>query len=149
MEILIRNDSPKTTLDEAKMKSRTKKILSALGCEETELSLWITTDEEITNIHKEYFGINETTNVISFAQREGKFSEIDPEMLGDIIISYETATKDALEAGKAPEDEIAFLIIHATLHLLGYDHVGKREKDAPEMEAKEEVLYKMLMETKT
>ena len=120
-----------------------RKALSALGCEEAEVSLWLCDDETIKGLHREYFDIDEPTNVISFAQREGEFPDIEPEMLGDVVISFETASRDAAEAGKALDDEVLFLAIHGILHLLGFDHEGDRAADAPEMEAREEEIYSL------
>ena len=124
--------------------TRAKKILSALGCEDAELSVWLTGDEEIQALHRDYFGIDEPTNVISFAQREGEYGDLEPEMLGDVVISTETAARDATEWGKSLDDEVAFLLIHGILHLLGYDHEGERASDAPEMEAREEEIFRMI-----
>ena len=129
----------------AKLKRRVKKTLSVLGCEEVELSIWIADDDSMRNLHREYFGIDEPTNVISFSQREGAFCEVETEMLGDIVIGFETARRDAEEAGKDVGDELFFLAIHGMLHLLGYDHEGERAADGPAMEAREEELYRMVL----
>lgn len=115
-----------------------------MGCEESEISVWLCDDVTIQGLHREYFGIDTPTNVISFAQREGDFSEVEPEMLGDVVISYETAARDAREAGQTLDDEAAFLLIHGILHLLGYDHEGDRAADAPVMEAKEAELFQLV-----
>jgi probable rRNA maturation factor len=117
-----------------------------LGCDGAELSLWLCDDETIRGLHAEYFGIDTPTNVISFAQNEGEFAQIDPDMLGDVVVSVQTAARDASEAGGQLDDEVSFLIIHGILHLLGYDHEGDRVGDAPEMEAKEEELYRLVRE---
>lgn len=133
-------------MDEEKLAARARKVLSALGCDEdAEISVFICDDKEITFIHKEYFGIDEPTNVISFSQNEGEFSEVEPQMLGDVVISYETAARDAIEAGHSLDDELIFLLIHGILHLSGYDHEGERVCDAPVMEAKEDELFRMVL----
>lgn len=131
-------------MDEPKLVRRATRVLSALGYEDAELSVFICGDEDIRLLHKEYFSVDEPTNVISFSQSEGEYSEIEPQMMGDIVISYETAARDAVEAGHSLDDEVAFLLIHGILHLSGYDHEGEREKDAPEMETKEDELFKMI-----
>jgi probable rRNA maturation factor len=115
-----------------------------LGCKGAELSVWLCDDETIRGLHAQYFGLDTPTNVISFAQNEGDYSEIDPEMLGDVVVSFETAGRDAAEAGCELDDEVSFLVIHGILHLVGYDHEGDRACDAPEMEAKEEELFKLV-----
>ena len=63
-------------------------------------------------------------------------------ILGDVVISAETAERQAKEAGKKPEEEILFLMIHGILHLLGYDHEGV-EKERREMEKKERELFSL------
>lgn len=141
MEVLITNDSPLPEQSVATLEERAKKVLSASGCDDAEVSVWLCDDQTIRELHNRWFGIDEPTNVISFAQREGEFTDIDPEMLGDIVISYDTAYRDATEAGKKVEDELLFLLIHGILHLLGYDHEGDNAHRAPEMEAREEELY--------
>jgi len=111
-----------------------------LGCDDAEVSLWVCGDEAIRELHRDYFGLDSPTNVISFSQREGDFGELDPQMLGDVVVSYETAGRDAAEAGQPLDDEVAYLFLHGVLHLLGYDHEGERAADAPVMEAKEQEL---------
>lgn len=112
-----------------------------MGSADAEVSIWLCDDAEIKALHAQYFGIDEPTNVISFSQREGDFGEVEPEMLGDIVISFETASRDAAEAGKSLDDEVLFLTIHGLLHLHGFDHEGERVSDAPVMEAREEELF--------
>lgn len=125
------------------LEERAKKVLSVLGCEDAEVSVWLCDDATIQELHDRWFGIDEPTNVISFAQRDGDFPDVEPEMLGDVVISYETAARDAALVGKSVDDEVIFLLIHGILHLLGYDHEGENTHKAPEMEAKEEELYKI------
>jgi probable rRNA maturation factor len=121
------------------------RVLSALACEEAELSVWLCSDSAIRDLHRTYFGLDTATNVISFAQREGQFAELEPEVLGDVVISVDTARRDAEEAGVPFEDEVAYLLIHGVLHLLGYDHEGQEAHRAAEMEAKEEELYRLAL----
>lgn len=117
-------------------------VLGALGCEEAELSIWLCDDGAIRELHRQYFGIDSATNVISFALREGEFGDLDPDTLGDVVVSVETARRDAAEAETSLEDEVTFLLIHGILHLLGYDHEGDQTHRAPEMEAREAELLR-------
>jgi probable rRNA maturation factor len=97
------------------------------------LSVTLVSDEEIWRIDKEYRGVDRPTDVISFAYDDEKSetgSAIDD--LGEIVISLDTAIRQAKEFKHPTEREIAFLFIHGFLHLLGYDHM-KSEKDAEEM----------------
>jgi probable rRNA maturation factor len=107
--------------------------------------VWICSDEEIRRLHREYFGQDTPTNVISFAQREGDYADVEPQMLGDVVISYDTARRDAEEAGGDPEEEVAYLLMHGVLHLLGYDHEGALAHRAAEMEAREAEVWREVM----
>ena len=63
-----------------------------------------------------------STDVLSFPMREGPFTSLSPNLLGDVVISAETADRQAAAAGRSLRDELAALLIHGILHLLGYDH---------------------------
>jgi probable rRNA maturation factor len=96
-------------------------------------------DQQIKKLNKEYLRRSRPTDVISFSQIEGEFSHINPHLLGDVVISVETAQRQAKENNNTLPDEITFLLIHGILHLLGYDHEGSVRK-AREMKAKEKEL---------
>ncbi|MDO9122153.1 MAG: rRNA maturation RNase YbeY [Anaerolineaceae bacterium] len=107
----------------------TQKIFSYLEIEpQSDLSILIDTDAVLKKLNKLYRGINQPTDVLSFES-----DEINPETgfstLGDIAISYPTAQKQALEANHPVENEVILLLIHAILHLSGYDHSTKEEKE--------------------
>lgn len=104
-----------------------------------EISVTIVDDEEIRSINKEHRNIDRSTDVLSFPMvdfingqlisDEGDYNmELDELMLGDIIISAETAERQAVEYGHSFEREIAFLTAHSCLHLLGYDHMEENEE---------------------
>ncbi|MGI4789259.1 MAG: rRNA maturation RNase YbeY [Janthinobacterium lividum] len=96
-----------------------------------EISLVFCDDPFIQSLNAEYRGKNKPTDVLSFAQD-------DPELLGDIIISLPTATRQA-EAARWPlENEITLLGVHGLLHLLGYD--DETEAGAWEMQRRTEVV---------
>ena len=97
-------------------------------------------DDGIRKINKEYMGRDYPTNVISFSLNEGDFGDINPDLLGDIIISAETALRDALKAEIKFEEELDYLIIHGILHLSGYDHEIS-EEEAKRMKEKERELF--------
>lgn len=106
----------------------------------------IVDDEQIQEINRDYLQRDKPTNVISFAQQEGEGAGICPELLGDVVISADTAARDAAEAGTTFFSEISFLLIHGILHLLGYDHERGTEAQAEEMEAKEQELFSLLQQ---
>lgn len=115
-------------------------ILENLDCRNKEISLLLVDDEGIREINKEYLSRDYPTNVIAFSMTEGEFGDINPDMLGDIIISVETALRNAKDAEIKFEEELDFLMIHGVLHLLGYDHETS-EADTKRMKEKERELF--------
>jgi len=101
-------------------------------------------DKEITAINNQYLHRNRPTNVISFPMREGDWTNIQPNLLGDIMISVETAMRDAQSENISLEDEILFLFIHGLLHLLGYNHENGIPQDAAQMKAKEKEIFEVV-----
>ena len=85
------------------------------------------------------------TDVLSFSLREGRFLHIQPDMLGDIVISVPVAARQADEAGHSLAIELERLLVHGLVHLLGYDH-EKGIREARGMERKERQLLKKLAE---
>jgi len=126
-----------------------RKILSVSGCPEARLSVLIVNDRQIRAINRDYLQRDKPTNVISFPMQEGAGAGIQPDLLGDVVISAETAQRDAAEAGRSVESEIYFLLLHGILHLLGYDHERGSQADAERMEAREKQIFALLSETFT
>lgn len=146
MIINFENDQEKIALSEY-MEKRLHDGLNAVahlhGLDDmTEVDITIVDDEEIHTLNREYRNVDRPTDVLSFALDEGEEDEpelIDgPEehLLGDIIISAETAQRQGEEFGHGLEREIVYLAVHGLLHLLGYDHMTDEDKKI--MRAKEE-----------
>ena len=111
---------------------------------EAEVSLLLTTDEEIHKMNLEFRQIDRATDVLSFPMLEyetpGDLSGIDEEreelfdpesgelILGDIVISKDKVLSQAEQYGHSPKREYAFLIAHSMLHLFGYDHMEEEER---------------------
>ncbi|WP_316346965.1 rRNA maturation RNase YbeY [Desulfuromonas acetoxidans] len=143
--IYIENQQQNHDIPITTFKTAARTILNALECpEDTELSVVIVDDDQIQEINRDYLQRDNPTNVISFAQQEGEGAGICPELLGDVVISADTAARDAAEAGVPFFSEMSFLLIHGILHLLGYDHERGTEEQAAEMEAKERELFAVL-----
>lgn len=83
------------------------------------------------------------TNVIAFPMQKGQFSDITPDLLGDVVISADTAHREAVEAGMDMVDRFNQLLVHGILHLLGYDHVDS-EARAAVMEQKSNQLMQLI-----
>jgi probable rRNA maturation factor len=142
-EVSVSNHQTKIPIHTGEVGRAAKKILSALGYESYDLSVVLVADEEITRLNRRYFHRNRPTNVISFPMAGGEPSGLPTRVLGDVVISAETASRQAGEAGRRREEEILFLLIHGILHLVGYDHEGA-DKAQEEMEGKEEQLFSSL-----
>lgn len=112
--------------------------------EDSELSIVITDDGQIREINRDYLDRDRPTNVISFAMQEGEGSGLQPGLLGDVVISAETAARDAAEAGLPFESELFFLLLHGILHLAGFDHERGSEEDALAMEQKEREIFAII-----
>lgn len=100
--------------------------------EGTGLTLVITDDEQIRALNRQFNETDRPTDVLAFSSREGTdFISPDEEdlYLGDVIISYPTALAQATEHGHPVEEELALLIVHGCLHLLGYDHATEDERE--------------------
>lgn len=124
----------------------------AEGMTSGEVTLTFTDDEQIHQLNREYRNIDRPTDVLSFAMLDDgteeldiifeveSEDEIDPisGMLGDIIISVETAVAQSEEYGHSLEREIGFLFVHGFLHLIGYDHAD--EAGEAEMTSKQEAV---------
>lgn len=113
-----------------------------------EVSILLVDDEGIRELNASYRGIDQSTDVLSFASREEvedgpEFVSLEDEnILGDVVISLETAQRQANEYGHSLEREIGFLAAHGMLHLLGFDHCGEEERAV--MREKEESILERI-----
>lgn len=109
-----------------------------------EVAVTLVDDEAIREINKEFRNIDSKTDVLSFPLGENGVYDINPEteakLLGDIVISVDTAVYQAELYGHGIEREIAFLTVHSMLHLLGYDHVNGGLEQAIMREKEEKIL---------
>ena len=139
MEILIKNQQKKIKINQRKIKRITKLALQHLETDEkTEISLLFTDDKFIRLLNHKYRGIDKSTDVLSFSLQEGsvKIPGLESDkLLGDIIISVETAQRQADTLNHSIEKELTVLLIHGLLHLTGYAH--EEDKDYKIMREKE------------
>lgn len=132
-------DDETATVD-SKVEELIRELLSHAATEEAltgevEVAVTFMTDEAIQEVNAQYRGKDVPTDVISFAMEEMTEGEVAivaeegmPTVLGDILISVETATRQAGEYGHDFKREIGFLALHGFLHLLGYDHITEEEE---------------------
>lgn len=130
----------------ASLKAHVKRLLHLLSLDGKDLSIVLINDAEIASYNNKYRNRKEPTNVLSFPTQDGDTTipfEIQPNELGDILISVETAEREAKIANKSLDDRLIELILHGLLHLLGYDH-ERSEDDALSMWEKEQnLLYEL------
>jgi probable rRNA maturation factor len=144
MSIDVENRQKRQKLDLRRLRGRIKRILAALACPQADVSVIFVNDAEIRDFNRKYLARDSATNVISFSMREGEFSDVNPSLLGDIVISVDTALRDAEREGISLEDELDYLLIHGILHLLGYDHERSGKEAAREMEKRQDELFAQL-----
>ena len=97
---------------------------------EGDICIELTDDETIHAYNRDFRGVDRPTDVLSFPVSEGEeLIGVPDGHLGDIMISVKTAERQALELGHSAEREIAFLAIHGTLHVLGYDHMQPSDEE--------------------
>lgn len=101
-----------------------------MGYTESELSILVVDDEEMRRINREYRDVDAPTDVLAFPMHEGEFGDVAPELLGDVVISAPTAAAMAQEHGCPLAAVLDLLLVHGTLHLVGYDHRGNAGETA-------------------
>lgn len=140
MEVLITDEQKAIKVDIDFIKDVATEIMSFIKSpDNSQLSLVFCDDEAIKELNNEYRGKNQPTDVLSFPiELENFVPEI--RMLGDIVISTDTAVKQAKDYNHSVETEILILLIHGLLHLSGYDHI--KEDECKEMRAKESEVLK-------
>ncbi len=139
--IYFRNDVKGSGVDARRLKSDARKLLKAAGEDESALSISLVDDAEITVLNREHRGKDKPTDVLSFPLYESE--ELDaavnpasaPErLLGDVVISVDTARRQAAEYEAPLQNEVNRLLIHGILHVLGHDHEEPGERAVMEAE---------------
>ena len=105
------------------------KVLKDLGCDDKELSILFTDDAHIAILNKNYLGREGPTNVLAFPMSADLPDDIDTGMLGDVVISVDTAIRESEETGEEPAETVYRLLIHGVLHLFNYDHERSPEDE--------------------
>jgi probable rRNA maturation factor len=129
-------------IDKRLLRARAVHLLRAVEEARAELSIALVDDAEIAELNAEYRGLDRATDVLSFSLREGKGADYSGSLLGDVVIGLETAARQARGRRRSVDDEVARLLIHGTLHLLGHDH--ERSDEARAMRAEERRLWRAI-----
>ena len=105
-----------------------RKVLEDLACHEGELSILFTDDDHMTELNRQYLGRKGPTNVLAFPMSGDPLPAIESGMLGDIVVSVDTALDESKRTAEPLEETVYRLLIHGLLHLLNYDHESSYEE---------------------
>lgn len=147
MSVLVSNDAGLDTLLPAgEVVRAVEGVLAAEGVErEVEVSVSFVDKDEMHALNREWRGIDAPTDVLSF-ECDSAFDADVPDgetiELGDVILAPEVVAAQAPGFGNTPQGELLLMLVHGTLHLLGYDHID--EDEARVMEAREDELVRRL-----
>jgi len=117
------------------LRRRARCVLDLLACEGAELSVCLVEDAAMQALNAAHRGKKRPTDVLSFSLVAGSHAQFRAGLLGDVVIGIETAARQARAQGRRLDDEVARLLIHGVLHLLGHEHV--RLAEARRMRAEE------------
>jgi len=119
-------------------------LLKDLGYPESSVSILITDNKEIAELNEKFRNKSGPTDVLSFAMQEGLIDEHVEAELGDLVISLDKAESQAIELNVTIQEELARLLVHGMLHLMGYDHENVSKAEALKMKRKEEEMLEIL-----
>ncbi|MBU1912201.1 MAG: rRNA maturation RNase YbeY [Candidatus Omnitrophica bacterium] len=140
MKLDIQNLQSIAKIDKDKIKNCADRVLNAMGENEAELSLVLVNDMYIRNLNWKYRRKDSATDVLAFPMRDSR--GLSGVILGDVVISVETAAKEAKKRKKDLQDELDLYFVHGILHLLGYDDEKPRARK--KMKDKEKELMENL-----
>jgi probable rRNA maturation factor len=129
-------------VDRRLLRARARRVLRELDLARRELSVALVDDAEIARLNAAWRGKPRPTDVLAFSLAEGPHAEHRGALLGDVVIGIETAARQARARRRSLDDEVARLLVHGALHLVGHDHVRARE--ARRMRAEERRLLRAL-----
>lgn len=132
MHVHYRNDVRRSGVDARALKATARALLDAVGEKAAAISLTLVDDDAIREINREHRGKDKPTDVLSFPLEPEPFSQ--ERLLGDIVISIDTARRQAADYDAPLQRELYRLLIHGLLHVLGHDHEKAGERRAMERE---------------
>ena len=117
-----------------------------MDCPDGELSILFTDDGHISELNRQYLGREGPTNVLAFPMSRGTPTHVASGMLGDIVISVDTAMSESKKVGEPLADTIYRLLVHGLLHLFDYDH-ERSPQDARRMRKEERRLTRLMTDS--
>jgi len=149
LNLVLQSENISHLLDLRSLRERTERLLYLLSQESKEVSIVLMDDAAIASYNEQYRGRKGPTNVLSFPSSDGAEDipfAVPPRELGDVLISVESAAREAREAKISTGDRVTELIVHGVLHLLGHDH-ERSEDEALSMWNREQELLHTLRES--
>ena len=131
-----------STVDVVRLRRCAQRLLRAIGEGKSELSVALVDDPEIKDLNTEWRGRPQATDVLSFSQVDEQSMAGRPRLLGDVVISVETAAAQAALLHRGLNERVIRLLIHGLLHLVGHDH--EEDEEAKAMIAEERRLWREL-----
>lgn len=128
------------------LRQRAEKLLTLCGRAHGELSILLLDDSGMAQLNEQYRNKKGPTNVLAFAIQEGGGEHLPTELLGDVIISLDTAAREAVTDGVTLHQRVTILLIHGLLHLLGLDHERSRSEAHAMAEREKQLLRQLLIE---
>ncbi|MDP9110376.1 MAG: rRNA maturation RNase YbeY [Candidatus Eremiobacteraeota bacterium] len=132
--IHFRSAARKTGVDGRLLKRTARTLLKAVGEERSALSLSLVSDRTIRSLNRAHRGNDKPTDVLSFPLAAVDDPVPHERLLGDVVISVDTARRQAADYDAGIQDEVHRLLIHGILHVLGHDHEKARERVRMEAE---------------
>jgi probable rRNA maturation factor len=143
MKVLIKDLQRAIKIEKSIIEEAARKTLEWEGKSQIEVSIALVNDNRMRRLNKKYRSVDETTDVLAFAMNDGSAIRCSLELLGDVVISLPQALKQAKKFKVSFDEEVARLVIHGILHLLGYN-----DQSAPQRKKMEAALEAILEELK-
>jgi pyridoxine 5-phosphate synthase len=128
------------------LRQRAERLMRLCGCAENELSILLVDDPGMAQLNEQYRNKKGPTNVLAFAMQEGEGVPPVADLLGDVIISLDTASREAITDGVTLHQRVTILLIHGLLHLLGFDHERSRSEAKAMADREKQLLSQLLTE---
>jgi probable rRNA maturation factor len=129
-------------VDVGRLREQARTVLSAIGQSRSELSIALVDDSQIKDLNTQWRDKPRATDVLSFSLVEGDFADHRAGLLGDVVISVETAASQASQRHRSLDETVCRLMVHGVLHLVGHDH--EEDEEARAMALEERRIWRIL-----
>lgn len=143
MPVVVLDHARHADCKAAQVRAAARALLLALKQKGSDLAVVLVDDDAIHELNRRYRRKDKPTDVLAFAMREGTRAPGDEAVLGDVVISLDTAARQARRRRRTLQAEVQTLLIHGVLHLLGYDH-ERSAAEAARMRRKEREMAAIL-----